>query len=164
VTASPAEPENACLPIHTSEVRAWMDQNFDQKLARQRAQADTAKLVTTFSLAFAATILATALQVANTSKGLDLAATICLGLAFLLTLVVIMLNNVVEPDSAWLYSRLSRPMPIREVVDKLLELESLRDRMNEDSIFRAKIAVQLQLLATAASAVLSLASLFGVKV
>ena len=84
-----------------------MDQNFDQKLARQRAQADTAKLVTTFSLAFAATILATALQVANTSKGLDLAATICLGLAFLLTLVVIMLDNVVEPDSAWLYSRLS---------------------------------------------------------
>ena len=53
---------------------------------------------------------------------------------------------------------------LRGCIPDYLELESLRDRMNEDSIFRAKIAVQLQLLATAASAVLSLASLFGVKV
>jgi hypothetical protein len=149
------------LALHTQEVRAWMDQNFDQKVSRQRSQADTAKLITTFALAFAATLLGTALQVPNTSPALDLTATVLLGAAFIVTLIVIWLDNVVEPDSAWLATRLARPMIVEDVIDKLVELENMRDQINENWIQGTKIASQVQLLLAGGSSLISLVALLS---
>src|SRR4051812_26816620 len=113
--------------LHAPEVRAWMSQNLDQRISRQRSQADTAKLVSTFTLALAGTLLATALQVEKTSQALNLAGSIFLGIAFILTLLVVWLAQVVEPDTTRLAKKRARPMIVDDVAQVLADIEADSD-------------------------------------
>ena len=81
----------------SDESREWMRQNFDHMVSRYRSQADTAKLVVTFTLAVAATLVATALQVGD-STVLDLWSTLLLAVAGIVTLLVVMLDRIKEAD------------------------------------------------------------------
>jgi hypothetical protein len=92
---------------------------------------------------------------------LDLTATVLLGAAFIVTLIVIWLDNVVEPDSAWLATRLARPMIVEDVIDKFVELENMRDQINENWIQGTKIASQVQLLLAGGSSLISLVALLS---
>jgi len=58
---------------------------------------DTVKLLVTFALGFAATIVATALQV-EPQNGWDVAATVFLGLAFILAVAAILLDRLRWPN------------------------------------------------------------------
>lgn len=78
-------------------VRDWYDEHAGRADARRRAQADTSKLVVTFALAIAATLVATGLQV-DPRGHLDTIGVVLLGLAFLFGLAVISLDRMKELD------------------------------------------------------------------
>jgi hypothetical protein len=84
-------------------VAEWLENHADRLSARQRAQADVAKLVVTFTTGVAATLVGTALQVSPTTK-LDRAATWVLAAAVILTLIVLFLDRVREADHEALFT------------------------------------------------------------
>jgi len=85
----------------------WLQQNSDRVLARQRAQVDTAKILVSITLAVAATIVATALQVRATAE-LTLAACWILAAGFVATVPVVMLDRLKEPDRLYAQDRAHR--------------------------------------------------------
>ena len=76
----------------------WLQQNSDRVQARQRAQVDTAKVLVGITLAVAATLVATALQVGDTPRGWDYTACFVLAASFLATVVVVGLDRLKEPN------------------------------------------------------------------
>jgi heme/copper-type cytochrome/quinol oxidase subunit 4 len=130
--ADPSQPDPGRL---APEIREWLSQNFDHTMSRQRSQADTAKLLVTFALGIAATLVATALQVGD-PNGWDLTATIILGVAFIFALLVIVLDRVKEPNRRWLMDRLARKnMPPDEILDALAQLEGDCHEENDTIVF-----------------------------
>jgi hypothetical protein len=91
-------PEEIAAAQAVSDMRQRL---AEQALGRQRAQAETAKLLVTFTLAVSATFVATALQVGSPST-LDAWATSAAAVAFLLALLVIILDRLQEPDPAFI--------------------------------------------------------------
>ena len=148
------------VPTLSPEVRDWLSQNFDHTMARQRSQADTAKLLVTFALGIAATLVATALQVGDVPNRLDLWATFVLGAAFLVALLVILLDRVQEPDRRWLMDRLARTyLPTEAVLDKLAELEGDRHEHNDGVVSSLKVTSMIQLLLSGVAGVLAAVSM-----
>jgi hypothetical protein len=76
----------------------WQEGQADRILARQRAQADNAKLVATFAAGIAAALAASALEAGSEPSGWDWAAAILLGLTVFATGVVLLLDRVAEPN------------------------------------------------------------------
>jgi hypothetical protein len=83
----------------------WLETQSDRISSRQRAQADTAKLLATFASGVAATMVATALQVGATPSGMDRRASIVLGIGLLLTVGVVFLDRLTEADHRVLLQR-----------------------------------------------------------
>jgi hypothetical protein len=143
-----------------ASINEWSDQHWDRAFARQTSQADSAKLLATFALALAGTLVGTTLQV-SPQNGLDLAASITLGVGFLLTVAVIVMDRLRWP---------SRQKLLQKQVDegwtdaKLLEYIRVvtRDAEEENEIVirRIKRCVEYQLLASGAAGVFSVISLF----
>jgi hypothetical protein len=75
----------------------WYTRQSERVLSRQTTQVETVKLVVTFSLAIAATLVATALQVEPVT-GADLASCTLLAVSFFYTVWTIGLDNLQEPD------------------------------------------------------------------
>ncbi len=67
-------------------------------MTRQRAQADNAKLIATFAAAIAGGLVASALQAGSQPSRGDWLASWALGLTFVLTLGVMVLDRMEEPD------------------------------------------------------------------
>ena len=127
-------------------VASWQQQNADMVLARQRAQVDTSKLVVTFTLAIAATLDATALQVTG-QRSLDIAATVALGAGFVATLIVIGLDRLKEPDRLWALARARRKkFSDAQLVELMQDLSDEVERFNESIVARVRLATQLQIL------------------
>lgn len=81
------------------DLAGWIDEHQVQELSQARGRADAAKLVATFTTAIAATLVATELQVrAGSMTGWDLLAVITLGIAFLFTLLVVVLDRLTVVD------------------------------------------------------------------
>lgn len=78
-------------------ISTWFEQHYEREGARQRSQIETAKLIVTFALAVAATLVATALQV-DPRGTLDVIAVVILGLAFLAALGTIMADRTASAD------------------------------------------------------------------
>ncbi|MCZ2807606.1 hypothetical protein O2W18_21075 [Modestobacter sp. VKM Ac-2983] len=76
---------------------AWSDQHWDRSFARHTAQVETIKLLVTFTLGIAGTLVATALQV-EPQNGWDKSAVAMLAIAFVLTLCAVGLDRLKWPD------------------------------------------------------------------
>ena len=81
----------------STTVTEWIEGHSDRVLARQRAQADAAKLLATFSTGVAAALVATGLQVGQPSDW-DRRATWILLASGLLAIVVALLDRMKEAD------------------------------------------------------------------
>jgi hypothetical protein len=86
----------------------WLQRNSDRVLTQQRAQTDTAKLLVTFTLATTATVVATALQVGQSPSALDYIASGVLLVGFLLTICVILLDRIAEPNRNYAQDKATR--------------------------------------------------------
>jgi hypothetical protein len=141
-------------------VDEWSDQHWDRSFARHSAQVDTVKLLVTFALGIAATLVATALQVGPAS-GLDLAASILLGAAFLLALAAIVLDRLKWPsrrkalekqtDEGWTDGEL--------LVYLRLLMRDTEDE-NQTVVARVRKAAEYQVLLSGVAAALAVVSLF----
>lgn len=80
-----------------ADVEALRQAQAERVAVRQRAQVDTAKLVVTFVLAVAATLVGTGLQV-TPNEWPDKVASALLGVALVLALVTINKDRLLEPD------------------------------------------------------------------
>jgi hypothetical protein len=77
----------------------WLEQHAQRLLANQKSAVDTAKLLTTFVAAIAATLVATALQVEPILE-LDRVATTWLGWCVGATILTILADRLQAPDHA----------------------------------------------------------------
>ena len=75
----------------------WLEQHAERVTAKQRSQVDTSKLLVSITLAVAATMVATALQV-DPVKWSDYVACAVLALSFGASVTVVMLDVVKEPN------------------------------------------------------------------
>ena len=76
----------------------WLQQNSDRVQVRQRAQVDTAKVLVGITLAVAATLVATALQVGDHPRGWDYTACYMLAASFIVTVAAVGLDRLKEPN------------------------------------------------------------------
>lgn len=76
----------------------WLQQNSDRVQTRQRAHVDTAKVLVSITLAVAATLVATALQVGDGPRGWDFIAAWILAASFVVTVFVVVLDRLKEPN------------------------------------------------------------------
>jgi hypothetical protein len=138
----------------------WSDQHWDRTFLRQSAQVDSAKLLVTFALAFSGTLVATALQVAPQGR-LDLAASLVVGVGFLLTVTVILLDRLKWPSRR---KMLDRQADLGWTDAQLLAYirSATRDveEENEATVGRVHCFARYQLLVSGAAAVLAVISLF----
>jgi hypothetical protein len=143
-----------------ASVDEWSDQHWDRSFARQTAQVDSIKLLVTFSLGFAATIVATALQV-DPVTGWDKAATAVLAAAFLLTILAIYLDQLQWPDRRKV---LEKQTDERWTDDRLLEYLSqlMRDTEDENKIVVRQVrhAAEYQVILASLAAAFAVTSLF----
>lgn len=88
-----------------SGLEAWESQYADRAASRQRSQADTAKLIVTFATGIAATLVATALQVAPKSDAWCAWSAVLLGVAAALALLTVGADRLTEVDYDQIYER-----------------------------------------------------------
>lgn len=81
----------------SNDADAMFEQQHGRVLDRQRAQVETAKLVTTFATAIAATVLASALQVLRGTPETKWSSGF-LAACFLVTILVMVADRISEPD------------------------------------------------------------------
>lgn len=137
----------------------WSDQYWDRALARQTAQVDAVKLVVTFSLAVAATLVASALQ-APPSTDWDTAAAILLGLAFAATLVSVMLDRLKVPRrQAVLQKQQDETWSDIELLLYVQRLQRDLDEENEVVVRHVRRSAEYQLLLAVGAGALSIVSL-----
>src|SRR5829696_7131621 len=141
-------------------VDEWSDQHWDRAFARQSAQADNIKLVTTFALALAGTMVATTLQV-DPQNQLDVWASIILGVGFLLTHTVIFMDRL-----KWVSHRKVLQKQIDKGWSDARLLEYIRkssrqaEEENETLIRYMKRIAEYQLIMSGAAGTLAIISLF----
>jgi hypothetical protein len=144
-----------------SSVDEWSDQHWDRAFARQTSQADTVKLVVTFALAISSTMVATALQVKPPQGKLDLWASIVLGVGFLLTIAVILLDRLKWPSrEKALTEQIVRHWSDADLLDYIRIVSRDLEGENEQVIRNMKRLTEYQLLIAGVAATLSVISLF----
>lgn len=75
----------------------WLEGQADRAFARQRAEADTAKLVATFAVAVSSALVASGLQTGSPTR-LDSISAVVLGIAVALTVLVTLTDRLTEAD------------------------------------------------------------------
>jgi hypothetical protein len=138
----------------------WLDQHWDRAFARHTSQVETVKLVVTFSLAVAATLVASALQ-SDPKTGWDQSASVLLGLAFIATLISVMLDRLKLPsrrlllqeqeDEGW-----DDPELMANIQKVHRDLEEWNDRV----VHYVRRSAEYQLILAATSGVFAVVSLF----
>lgn len=137
----------------------WYRRNSERVLAHQRSQVDTAKILVTFTLAVAATLVATALQV-GTPNRLDIWASAVLGLGFLVTIAVILLDRITEPDLSSVEKRARQwKLSDDQLLVLLQDLAFDTEEENDTVVSQVKAAGLVQVQLSIASAVLATLSL-----
>lgn len=81
-----------------SSLPEWLEGQAERIAARQRSRADNAKLVATFAAGISGGLVASALQTGTLASAWDKRASILLGLTFLATALVILLDRQDEAD------------------------------------------------------------------
>lgn len=139
----------------------WTDSHWERVFSRQSAQADAAKLVTTFTAAIASTLVATALQVGERSNRLDFWACIVLGAAFLATLGVIYLDRLYWPSRYKILAKKDSNLgwSDNQLMAYIKDVSTEAEENNEAVVGRIKKLAELQILLSLAAAVLAAVSL-----
>jgi hypothetical protein len=139
----------------------WLQAQADRSLDRQRAQADTAKLVSTFVAAIAASLVATALQV-GPPGGLDIAATCLLALAVLSTICVVLFDRLTEPNHRLVLERAAiNQWDDEKLVKELREAAQTAVHINEGVLVLVRWTLAVQLVLSTVTGVLAAISLLG---
>ncbi|GAA0452565.1 hypothetical protein Ade02nite_00530 [Paractinoplanes deccanensis] len=137
----------------------WLEVQADRALARQRAQADTAKLLATFAAGVAGALVATALQV-GAPEGLDWASAWLLLMTFVGVLAVIAVDRVAEADHDKVLSlRVVRGWSQEDLLAELRVAELKAVYSNDEVVRAVRGALALQLLLALATGVVAAASL-----
>ncbi|RLK61152.1 hypothetical protein [Actinokineospora cianjurensis] len=144
-------------------ISGWLDQNMERVAVRQRSQADTAKLVVTFSTAVSATLVGTSLQV-DIPNWWDTAASFLLAISCLLAIAVIFGDRLREPDP-----RDELVRAYSEQRDELVVLAELRRsaveaaKINDRILQKMSYLVNLQISFAAFAAIFSLVALTYIR-
>lgn len=138
----------------------WVDAQADRLLAVQRAQVDTAKLLSTFAAGVAASVVGTALQVGAPASGRLRTATIVLGISVLLIIPVILADRIRVVDHKVLLAEAT----LRSWTEDKFQLEyrlAALTAVDENHIFvrLVKLATSAQLLSAFASGTLAASTL-----
>jgi hypothetical protein len=137
----------------------WLQQNSDRVLARQRAHVDTAKVLVSITLAVAATMVATALQV-EPVKGMDVAAGGVLAGSFVATVGVILLDRLKEPNRHLAQDKAQRGKWSDEQLLGYLREQALdTEDENRVVVYHVHIATAAQILSSSAAGVIAALSL-----
>jgi hypothetical protein len=141
-------------------VDEWSDFYWDRSFVRQSSQVETAKLVVTFSLAVAGSLIASALQSAPIN-GLDIAASIVLGAAFTATIVTILLDRLKWPERQKLLDRQQQmSWDDLALLDYIRLVHKDTEAENKDVVRRVIQAAVCQIALAAAAGTLAVVSLF----
>jgi hypothetical protein len=145
----------------TDSLTSWQQRDLDRQVARQRNQVDTAKLLVTFSVGAAAAIAASALQVGR-SRFWDVTSIALLGLAFVLALVVVVLDRTtaVDRDSLFAEAR-HRGWNDDTLLLELTMVESASAANNEHVAAAVKRVSLMQVVVALLAAVSGTISLLG---
>lgn len=140
----------------------WLQQQADRTMANQRAQADTAKLLSTFTVAIAATFVVTALQVGPIT-GSDVWATWILAACFAAAIAVLLLDRITDVDIEDAF-RLSHANGwTEEELLRHLRTETIRAQaLNASFVSRIWTGVAVQLALAVAAGSVAAVSLLAV--
>jgi hypothetical protein len=142
-----------------TSLEEWIERNVDRRSARQRVQVETAKLLATFAISLAATLIASALQVAK-SKPWDIAASGLLALAFIGLLVVIALDRTTEVDQEDIFRYgNSLNWTSDEIIDSLRFAMYVSVKNNEAVVATVKLVAQAQVAASVLAGAFAIISL-----
>jgi mannitol-specific phosphotransferase system IIBC component len=147
------------MPVTREE---WLEGHYDRVAQRQRAQADTAKLLATFSAATAATLVASALQAAPTSR-LDRLAAVSLGISVLFAAAVLVLDRLAEAPADDIVAAATASTTDAALVERLRSAQITATFFNDSTVRAMKAALLVQLLAAAVAGCLAALSLLSVK-
>lgn len=146
----------------SERVDDWLEQHAQRAIARQRAQVDTAKLLTTFAAAVAATIVGTALQVGDLPTVLDYTATFALGAAFLLAVSVILLDRLTDVDYEHVITLAAvSDSTLHDVIMDLRRAGLAAERFNRSVVSLVWITSGVQVACAAISGAFAAASLLA---
>lgn len=140
---------------------AWLERNLERRAGSQRAQVETAKLLSTLAVATAAAFVASALQAGN-NRTEDLVAASLVGSAFVAVVIVVLLDrSTIVDHQAVLLKRATDDFDDDEVVMRLRQ-DAMISILNNDAIVRqVKLATGLTLLLAFASAAFAISSLLS---
>jgi hypothetical protein len=102
VTRTP--PDATCDHAGVADISEWLEEHADRVSGRQRAQVETAKLLTTFATGVAAALCAAAIQVAG-SSALENWSLILLASAAGLTVMTVLTDRLTEAPHKELLSQ-----------------------------------------------------------
>lgn len=137
---------------------AVLDQQYSRMIDRQRAQVETAKLLTTFAAAIAATLVASALQVVRGS-GQTRWSSCLLAACFVAAILVIVFDRISEPDlDPAVIQTFGDHARFQEYVNTQL---IAAQKFNESVVRAVRIVVAIQLAFAAASGAIATMSLLA---
>ncbi len=138
----------------------WSAQYWQRRFSAHHSMVDTAKLMATFSLATAATLVASALQ-APPQNRLDAWASFVLAVAFVLTLGVVALDRLKLPDRRRvLETQQEHKWNDEQLLHYVQILERDNTDDNEATARHVRAATILQVVAATVAACLAVISLF----
>lgn len=142
-------------------VQTWLDGQVDRALSRQRAQAETAKLMATFASALSGALVGTAFQVHGRSPNtVDLVSLALMVLAGILTVGVLLSDRLREVDHERILTQgVSAALTQEEQLVALRTAALAALSLNDDVVKRMRALMLTQLLAALGATMLSAASL-----
>ncbi len=142
-----------------ASVDEWHDQHTDRVLNHQATQLSTSKLLVTFTLALAGTLVATALQVAG-NRLLDVMGCVALSAGFTATLATILLDDSRTPNrQAAIAEKDLQGLDDERFLIYLKRITRDAEAYNGDIVRRVKASAQIQIVLSAVTAILAAVSL-----
>ena len=144
--------------MHDS-IAAWVEANADRVQARQKAQADAAKLIATFIVAVAASLVAAQLQ-EKTSAVFDRWSVILLAVSTVLAVMVVLLDRLSEADHLEILEEARLLGWDNETLLGELRLNSVAAARDNEKVLReVRIALLVQFVCAIAGGAVAVAGL-----
>ena len=125
----------------------WLDTQVDRVSDRQRARADTAKLVATFAAGVAGSLVASALQTGATASSWDWTSAWALAITIVLTVAVVLLDRLTEADHRTILTNAQAAGLDADATLAQLRLAAMTSTKANESVIKAiGVALWLQLI------------------
>jgi uncharacterized membrane protein len=147
----------------SESVTNWLEGDADRAMSRQRAQADSAKLVATFVIGVAASVVASALQMNRTgAESYNKWASILLALSAILTVFVIILDRISEADHKSLLEEAHvKKWSEAELLEELRTLTITASRDNQKVLREVQLALLLQFVVASVCGITAAIGMLG---